>query len=62
MKQDRKLSRRIRDDRGVTSVEYGLIAAAIAAVIVIIVFALGANVVALFDHFVNKLVTYAHLS
>jgi Flp pilus assembly pilin Flp len=37
-----------RDDRGVTSVEYALIVAAIATAIIIIVFTLGGNVSALF--------------
>jgi pilus assembly protein Flp/PilA len=50
-----------RDDRGVTSVEYGLIAAAIAVVIVIVVFSIGSGVTALFGHFTDQLVALAHL-
>ena len=37
-----------RDDRGATAVEYGLIVAAIAAVIVVTVFALGVKIEAAF--------------
>ena len=38
-----------RDDRGATAVEYGLIVAAIAAVIVVTVFALGVKIEAAFS-------------
>lgn len=38
-----------RDDRGASSVEYGLVVAAIAAVVVAILFALGGLTVDLFD-------------
>ena len=40
---------RQRDESGASAVEYGLLVTAIAALIVIIVFALGSQVVALFD-------------
>ena len=38
-----------RDDQGATAVEYALMAAAVAGVIVVIVFALGGQVSGLFD-------------
>ncbi len=41
----------LHDDQGATAVEYALMAAAIAAVIVVIVFALGGQVSGLFDSF-----------
>jgi pilus assembly protein Flp/PilA len=41
--------RRTPDDTGASAVEYALLAAAVAAVIVAIVFALGQNVFSLFD-------------
>jgi pilus assembly protein Flp/PilA len=56
-----KLPNLRRDDRGVTSVEYGLIAAAIAVVIVIVVFSIGSSVTALFSDFTTQLVALAHL-
>lgn len=37
----RNVRRRVKDDEGASAVEYGLLVAAIAAVIVVIVFALG---------------------
>ena len=40
---------RPRDDRGASAAEYGLLVAAIAAVIVVILWALGGLVVELFD-------------
>jgi pilus assembly protein Flp/PilA len=39
-----------RDEVGATSVEYGLLAVAIAAVLVVIVFALGGVVTSMFSH------------
>ena len=39
---------RSREDRGASAVEYGLLVAAIAAVIILVVFALGDNVKQLF--------------
>jgi Flp pilus assembly pilin Flp len=39
-----------RNDRGATSAEYSLLAAAIAAVIVVILLALGQHVLRLFEH------------
>lgn len=43
-----------RDDRGATAVEYGLIVAAIAAVIVATVFALGVKIEAAFNTVLAK--------
>ena len=43
-----KLFLRAREDRGASAVEYGLLVAAIAAVIILVVFALGDNVKELF--------------
>lgn len=43
-------SPRPRDDRGATSAEYSLLAVAIAAVVVVIVVALGQHVTRLYDH------------
>jgi pilus assembly protein Flp/PilA len=43
-----------RDDRGATAVEYGLIVAAIAAVIIVTVFALGVKVEAAFQSVVTN--------
>ena len=51
----KKLRNLRRDDRGVTSVEYGLVAAAIAVAIVIVVFSIGSNVAGLFGNFVTQL-------
>jgi pilus assembly protein Flp/PilA len=42
-----------RDDRGATGVEYGLIVAAIAAVIIAVVFTLGGKVEAAFQSVVD---------
>jgi pilus assembly protein Flp/PilA len=42
-----------RDDRGATAVEYGLIVAAIAAVIIVVVIALGKDVNQAFQDVVN---------
>jgi pilus assembly protein Flp/PilA len=44
-----------RDDRGATAVEYGLIVALIAAVIVAIVFTLGQQILAAFTTVSNRL-------
>lgn len=41
---------RVRDERGASSVEYGLLAVAIAALIVVVVFALGGVVQDLFSN------------
>lgn len=43
-----RLLSRVREDRGASAVEYGLLVAAIAAVIILVVFALGDNVNSLF--------------
>jgi pilus assembly protein Flp/PilA len=43
-------SRRVRDESGASAVEYGLLVAAIAAVIVVILFALGGIIGGLFDN------------
>jgi len=40
----------LRHDEGATAVEYGLLVAAIAAVIVLVVFLLGRSVSSAFDH------------
>lgn len=45
--------RRRLDDRGVTAVEYGLLVALIAMVIVLAVLALGGNLSSLFNHASN---------
>jgi Flp pilus assembly pilin Flp len=49
------IKRRLRDDRGVTSVEYGLIAVAVAVAVAVIVFTLGADVVKLFNGLESQL-------
>ena len=44
------MSRRLpRDDRGASAVEYGILVAAIAAVVVFVLFALGGLIVEMFD-------------
>ncbi|MCL8024817.1 Flp family type IVb pilin [Nocardioides bruguierae] len=43
-----------RDERGATAVEYGLLVAGIAAVIVVVVFALGVKVDAAFDTVIGQ--------
>jgi pilus assembly protein Flp/PilA len=48
-----------RDDRGASSVEYGLLVAAIAAVIVVVLFALGGVVAGLFDKTCDNVQPYA---
>jgi len=47
------LRNKLREDRGVTAVEYALMVAAIAVAIIVIVFTLGDNISKLFDK-VNK--------
>jgi pilus assembly protein Flp/PilA len=49
-----KDDKRTRDDRGASAVEYGLLIAAIAAVIVVIVFALGSVVKSKFQKTCNE--------
>ena len=50
--------RRTRDERGASAVEYGLMIAAIAAMIVVVVFAFGATIHdVLFDGTCQKMVT-----
>jgi pilus assembly protein Flp/PilA len=44
------LRRQVKDDKGASAVEYGLLIAAIAAVIVVIVFALGSVVKSKFQN------------
>ena len=51
----RRLEIRSRDEAGASAVEYGLLAVAIAALIVIIVFALGGVVKDLFDKTCNSI-------
>ncbi len=46
-----------RDEEGVTAIEYGLIAALIAVVIIVGVSAVGTNLNALFNYIAGKLVT-----
>jgi pilus assembly protein Flp/PilA len=43
------MTERVPDDRGASAVEYGLLVAAIAAVVVVILLALGGQVLGLFD-------------
>jgi pilus assembly protein Flp/PilA len=45
-----KLKKLIKDDDGATAVEYGLIVAAIAGLIIVVVFALGGKVNKAFDN------------
>lgn len=47
----------IRDEEGVTAIEYGLIAALIAVVIIIAVTAVGTNLNAVFTYIAGKLTT-----
>jgi pilus assembly protein Flp/PilA len=54
--------RRLRDDDGATAVEYSLLAVAIAAVIVIIVFALGSQVKAMFNKTCDSISSNASLT
>jgi len=49
----RNLSRRMKSDEGASAVEYGLLVAAIAAVIVVVVFALGGLVKGKFNQTCN---------
>jgi pilus assembly protein Flp/PilA len=50
-----KLKRILTDDRGVTSIEYGLLAVAVAVAIVLAVFTLGTEVAGLFSSLVSAL-------
>ena len=45
----------LRDERGATAIEYGLLAALIAAVIIITVAALGTNLTSLFETLADAL-------
>ena len=56
------LFRRRRGDDGATAVEYSLLAVAIAAVIVIIVFALGSQVKAMFNKTCDSISSNASLT
>lgn len=47
----------IRDEEGVTAIEYGLIAALIAVVIIVAVTAVGTNLNAVFTYVASKLTT-----
>jgi pilus assembly protein Flp/PilA len=47
------LRRHVKDDQGASAVEYGLLIAAIAAVIVVVVFALGSVVKSKFQNTCN---------
>jgi pilus assembly protein Flp/PilA len=46
---------KMREDRGVTAVEYGLMVAAIAAAIIVVVFALGGHLNSLFGKVNNSI-------
>ncbi len=52
-----KYSRWIKSDRGVTAVEYGLIASLIAVVIIVAVALVGTNLTAIFNYIAGKLTT-----
>jgi len=54
--------RRERDDKGATAVEYSLLVVAIAAVIVIIVFALGSQVRSMFNKTCDSISSNASLT
>jgi pilus assembly protein Flp/PilA len=56
------LLRRNRGDEGATAVEYSLLAVAIAAVIVIVVFAIGSQVKSMFHTTCNSISTNASLT
>lgn len=47
----------LKDEEGVTAIEYGLIAALIAVVIIVAVQAVGVNLNAIFTHVASKLTT-----
>lgn len=53
------LTRLIKDDTGAAAVEYGLLVAAIAAIIVATVFALGGYVEGAFHYTCDQLKTYS---
>jgi pilus assembly protein Flp/PilA len=54
-----KLSRFLKDESGVTAIEYGLIAAGIGVAIVMIVFQVGSSLTTIFDTVKAKLDTAA---
>ena len=45
----KKIGQLVKDEQGATAVEYGLIIAAIAAIIIVVVFAIGVKVNAAFE-------------
>jgi pilus assembly protein Flp/PilA len=49
---------RMRDERGVTAVEYGLMVAAIAVAIIVVVFALGGHLNNLFQKVDNSIAAH----
>ena len=51
----RNLKRLINDDQGATAVEYGLIVAAIAGLIIVVVFVLGNKVKNTFNNVANAI-------
>jgi len=51
-----------RDDEGASAVEYGLLVVAIAAIIVLVVAALGQNVFGLFSHTCDSLSAQSSIS
>lgn len=53
------MKRFIRDEEGVTAIEYGLIAALIAVVIIAALTTIGTNLDAVFDHIGSKLTVAA---
>lgn len=56
----RNLRRHLKSDEGASAVEYGLLVAAIAAVIVVVVFALGGLVKGKFNKACNGIDTNGH--
>jgi pilus assembly protein Flp/PilA len=57
MQIERIISRLVRDEEGVTAIEYGLIAALIAVVLIVGATALGANLNAMYDYIAGKVST-----
>ena len=55
MKLIQSLRKFVRDDQGVTAMEYGLIAALIAVVIIIPVTSVGTNLAAVFNYIAGQL-------
>jgi pilus assembly protein Flp/PilA len=57
IKLDARLAK--REERGASAVEYGLLVAAIAAVIILVIFALGDNIKSLFSNTCDAVKTNA---